>query len=443
MLFVGVALTLSWLFAVLPAALLAGLVGLHAAGTRIAVAVDDRLDLFIEPTMLVSMMSRVAVVLVVVQLALLRVMGLRKLRWFMLWSTALSSALFIAALARHDLLRGEATPAIWTGLALWLHLALLAPFFLVLAAGLATGACWRKALGSGFWAGITGSTALLLAVLGLGVGLSLVGLLSQPRDDLLWPDNLAPRSVLQFFAEEGRESARSRRLAREARLAPALDLELIPSAFADEREDLDSLVNRCLSALHTRPPGKPQSKYEEAVRFLQYESRSVRWAPDEACRRALGSFGCRMRFGSKLTFDDARDIASDKALRICEKLASRPGKTEDEMRAYFWRAVENARSDHRRRQARSLRSGPDEVDVDQLAAPEPEVPDECVTWTLAQLSEPENAFLSLCIENTDRELAARTGISKSKANRDRLRLLDKVRALYRRCESDQSQTRSF
>lgn len=193
--------------------------------------------------------------------------------------------------------------------------------------------------------------------------------------------------AVSFLTDEARKTSRAEGQAERADPEGAwAGIELMNVAYADLPP---AGLDRCLETLTKRAPGKAEGHVDLAA----------------------GHF--RHRAGS--SFDDAMDLAAKVALRVCERPEmSAQRRQPDEIRAYFWGAVEHQGIDERLPATRP----PGTLEAKS-----------CLAVVFQRLESHEQALLHLCIENTVREIEARTGRSKSEAQRECRRIILRVQSM--------------
>ncbi|MEQ9469052.1 MAG: hypothetical protein RIG88_00010, partial [Roseitalea porphyridii] len=295
--------------------------------------------------------------------------------------------------------------------ALWLQATVSAPLLVVAFAIASTkmvaslvrrSRAWSVAIGAGTWlAGLVIGTGLFLLVVA-GISLSA----TNPDDDVVLarPGLFgAFLDTAQFVEEEVREQLRAERRARRAGLTVQARVSLtVRSAYAStERRDFR------FATLLTRKDGEPDGKIDQAARYL--------------------------RFRARLTFDDARDLAVDKAIDVCAGFGSRAAVSEEAVRGFYWRAVENAGTDALRRQAAAERREavrPGHTAPSPLEALELRALRRCVSRALDALAPKSRSLLLLCVEFSARELEARGIGSRSTVNRQCREVTARMRQTY-------------
>ncbi len=273
----------------------------------------------------------------------------------------------------------------------------------------ATRWAWVAAADRRLWAVIVGPGGLVGAVALFAVFVGLFAQIEEHPDDdqLMWQTpglRGALGDIILFVADEARMTSRAARLAELAfpATSPLAWLPSVRSAYADTPT---SGMHFCLETLAKRTPDGPVGHIDRAAKYL------------------------RNRAG--IAFEDAMDEATDRALHVCTRPNFRDAvRDPDDIRAYYWVAVKRRRADLLERRARRPRARP-------LPDDGPPAPDlgrylearSCLNLVRQRLGGEEQALLKLCVENTSREIAERTAVSKSAADRDCRKLIDRVRTM--------------
>ena len=392
--FAASGLTAGWFLVVFPAAFLALASVAGWLGPEIAVVAEDHVRIR-------ELNIRLSLIIALLGFVLFNSLGLWWLKPRRVWGllgTVVVVTLVISVWAFRARSSSWAQPSYELGrlFCFWMQVTLATTVTIVAAAWICTRAAWALARRWGFAAGVVGASTLLGAPLPATVGLLAVVAMSieddLESDDVFESDaddvSGSVRDLLEFLAEDGRETARAKRLVSGAGLRRRYAFLEVPSAHAGTRE-LPSF-DRCLLALNTRKKGESDSKIDQATRHL--------------------------RKGNLMTFEEARDLAADKALAACERVGRRAELGEEEARAYYWTAVKRARIDRLRGRGSPWWDRPEDL-LDLPAPPGMEEAAPCLGRARARLSHAQRQLLMLCVEFPVREIETRTGLSKSSAQR--------------------------
>lgn len=406
--FAGLGLAAGWILIGVPATTLAAVIALELLARDVAAAIDSRVD----PT---QVNLQAALTIAVVLLTVLNVGFIamrRKFGWSALFSGTLSTLGSASVVAGLCIVSAWSRPEVEVAkLFAWsLQVTAVAALVVVWLGAKVAGGLWRLSRRHSSASVILGISVGASSVVSAAMVLVIIAAMIAREENL---DDTASESpsflagLVVFYAEDGREYARARRLATEAQLISPF-ASLLSTREAHASDDWDELIrNACFEALATRKVGEADSKIDQAARFL------------------------RLRAG--LSFEDARDHASDKALHVCTTSAFRE---PEEARAYYWRSIQNTRVDAlrsgRARRSCTLTPGIERrlTAPDVLGRAQELWREHCFETARCRLSEKDQSLLTLCVEFSLRELEARGVASRSEAQRRCNAVKDRVRRSY-------------